>query len=241
MIPLRCGATRSSIIAGRVPPPLLKSLAIGWKKFHLGGHYKPQRLHQILATRGIRGLLLPPQRPHPDWGEYSVVRFGRSLQNPRTHLATADQVANTMLAFEEIQKRGYSRIRFVTDEVDLKHRGHLFEGGYLMAQRQVAEAERLPVFVMNKFSEAARKKALAAWLKKAKADAIFTHMAEVPHLLKSMGISVPEDVALVVEHGGIESFKDDDAQQRGNAACTTLLPDDFTAHVELAQLQAGVV
>ncbi len=173
------------------------------EEFQLGGHYKPHRLHQILATRGIRGLLLPPQRPHPDWGdlpwgEYSVVRFGRSLQNPRTHLVTADQVANTMPAFEEIQKRGYSRIGFVADEVDLKQCGHLFEGGYLMAQRQVVESARLPVFAMNKFSESARKKALAAWLKRTKADAIFTNMAEVPHLLNSMGIRVPEDVALAV-------------------------------------------
>ena len=173
------------------------------EEFQLGGHYKPQRLHQILATHNIRGLLLPPQRPHSDWGdfpwgEYSVVRFGRSLQNPRTHLVTADQVANTMLAFEEIRKRGYSRIGFVTDEVDLKQCGHLFEGGYLTAQRQVPESERLPVFAMNKFPEAKRKKALAAWLKKTKADAIFTNMAEVPRLLKSMGIRVPEDVALAV-------------------------------------------
>lgn len=72
------------------------------EEFQLGGHSKPQRLHQILASRGIRGLLLPPQRPHPNWGdfpwgEYSVVRFGRSLQDPRTHLVTADQVANTVL------------------------------------------------------------------------------------------------------------------------------------------------
>ena len=171
------------------------------EEFQLSGHCKPRRLHQILASRSIRGLLLPPQRPHPDWGdfpwgEYSVVRFGRSLHDPRTHLVTADQVANTMLAFEEIQKRGYRRIGFVTDEVEMKHRGHLFEGGYLTAQRQVPESERLPVFVMNKFSEATRKKALEAWLKKTKADAIFTNMAEVPELLKSMGIRVPEDVAL---------------------------------------------
>lgn len=94
------------------------------EEFQLGGHCKPRRLHQILATRNIHGLLLPPQLVHPEWGdfpwdEYSVVRFGRSLQNQCTHLVTADQVSNTMLAFEEIQKRGYSRIGFVTDEVEM--------------------------------------------------------------------------------------------------------------------------
>ncbi len=173
------------------------------EEFQLGGDFKPQRLHQILSTRGIRGLLLPPQGRQPDWedfpwGDYSVVRFGRSLQSPRTHLVTADQVANTMLAFEEMRKRGYRRIGFVTDETDLRQNGHLFEGGYLTAQRLVDESERLPVFVMNYFPAAQRKNALTAWLKEHKADAIFTNLAELQPMLRSMGVKIPADVGLAV-------------------------------------------
>lgn len=171
------------------------------EEFRLDAKHTPQRLHQILTARGIRGMLLPPQRPHPEWGdfpwsEYSVIRFGRSLMHPRTHLVTADHVANTMLAFEEILKRGYSRIGFVTDETDLRYRGHLFESGYLTAQRFVDEDQRLPVFLMNEFPEAQKKKALAAWLKRHKADAIITNLSVVPSMLKSLGIKVPGDIAL---------------------------------------------
>lgn len=171
------------------------------EEFRLGEQYTPKRLHQILSTRNIRGLLIPPQRPRPDWddfpwSEYSIVRFGRSLQIPRSHLVTADHVANTMLAFEKIRERGYRRIGFVTDETDMRLRGHLFEGGYLTAQRLVAESERLPVFVMNEFPAAAQKKALVAWLRNNQADAIITNMSKVPSMLQSMGVKVPDDVAL---------------------------------------------
>jgi LacI family transcriptional regulator len=171
------------------------------EEFRLGKEYTPQRLHQILSARGIHGLLLPPQSNQPDWGdfpweEYSVVRFGRSLDHPQCHLVTADQVANTMLAFSEIRKRGYRRIGFVTHAADLRVRSHWFEGGYLTAQLLVDESERLPVLEMHHFSVEERKKALAAWLKTNNPDAIITTIPETGHMLRSLDVRVPEDVAL---------------------------------------------
>lgn len=171
------------------------------EEFRLGGQISPRRLHQILSTRGIRGILLPPHSQHPDWGdfpwaEYSVVRFGRSLATPRCHLVTADHVANTMLAFERIRERGYRRIGFVTDETDLKYRGHLFEGGYLTAQRLVAPEERLPVFTLNDIEPERRSDELLGWLKAHQVDAVITNLAIVPAMLDGLGIRVPEDVAL---------------------------------------------
>jgi LacI family transcriptional regulator len=171
------------------------------EEFRLGGQYTPQRLHQILSARGIRGLLLPPQNPQPKWedfpwAEYSVVRFGRSLAYPRCHLVTADQVANTMMAFAEIRKLGYRRIGFATHEYDLRFCGHLFEGGYLTAQRLVDKSERLPIFTINEFPVAERTKALAAWMEANKPDAILTTLTEIRTMLSSLGVRVPEDVAL---------------------------------------------
>jgi len=196
------------------------------EEFRLGGRYSPKRLHQILSSRGIRGILLPPQRPQPDWSgfpwdEYSIVRFGRSLQTPRSHLVTADQISNTMLAFEEIRKRGYRRIGFITDETDLRLRGHLFEGGYLTAQRFVNASDRLPVFVMNGYSVADQKRKIAAWLKKYKVDAILTNNSETPSLLASMGVKVPDDVALAgttVLDGNIDAGLDQHPEEIGRVA-----------------------
>lgn len=195
------------------------------EEFRLGEQFTPKRLHQILSTRGIRGILLPPHPHLPEWGEfpwseYSVVRFGRSLATPRCHLVTADHVANTMLAFEKIRERGYRRIGFVTDETDLKYRGHLFEGGYLTAQRLVMPEERLPVFTLNDIEPRLRHDKLRLWLKANQVDAIITNLAEVPALLAETGIRVPEDVAL---------------------ATTTLLDTTITAGIDQHPVEVGRV
>ena len=173
------------------------------EEFRLGDGLTPERLHQILTARGINGILLPPQKPHPKWGDfpwqnYSVVRFGRSLKQPATHVVTADQVANTMLAFQKIQERGYQRIGFITHEADIYQRGHLFEAGFLMAQRSVPEKQRLPICVIGGGPRTGRLEAVLAWHRKYKPDAIFTDMSDVPDILKRAGIRVPEDIGLAV-------------------------------------------
>lgn len=170
------------------------------EEFRLGEDYPPQRLHRVLSTRGIRGLLLPPQDPQPEWDDfpwsgYSVVRAGSPLQSPRCHLVTADHLANMMLAFEKIRERGYKRIGFVTDGRETP-RGHLVESGYRTARRLVDESDRVPVLVMNAFQQAEHQEVLAAWLANHKADAILTNMAGLPAMLESIGLRVPEDVAL---------------------------------------------
>jgi len=173
------------------------------EEFRVGRECSPRRLHQILSTRGIRGLLLPPHQVQPDWGDfpwssYSLVRFGRSLAQPHTHLVTADQVANTMLAIREILKRGYRRVGLVTEERRIQESGHFFEGGYLLAQRSVPDGDQVPVMALGAFSAGERAKAIATWIKKHKVEAIFTDVAEVPALLKKQGIKIPDDIALAV-------------------------------------------
>ena len=83
------------------------------------------------------------------WNEPANLRSHKEFDfHWKGAVATAEKFGYRL---EEIQRRGHSRSGLVTDEVDLKHSGHLFEGPYLPAQRQVAESERLPVFVMNQF------------------------------------------------------------------------------------------
>lgn len=173
------------------------------EEFRIGRECSPRRLHQILTTRGIRGLLLPPHQVQPDWGSfpwesYSIVRFGRSLGEPHTHLVTADQVANTMLAIREILKRGYRRVGLVTDQTRIHESGHLFEGGYLLAQHSIPAGDRVPVMALGAHPAGQRGKAIAAWIKEHRVEAIFTDVAEVPDLLEKQRVRVPDDVALAV-------------------------------------------
>ena len=207
------------------------------EEFRLNQECTPQRLHQILSTRGIRGLLLPPhpttqqnQRQHPEWeafpwSEYSIIRFGRSLQYPPSNLVTADQAANTILAFMEIRKRGYRRIGFVTDEKVMWQIGHMFESGFLSVQRMVDESERVPVFVTEHVPTVDRKKALALWIKKNKVDAILTNLHETPTMLEEIGVKVPDDIGLAgttVHDISVDAGIDQHPEEIGRAAMVML-------------------
>lgn len=173
------------------------------EEFRLGRDGSPKRLHQILSTRGIRGILLPPHQVDPDWGdfpwqEYSIVRFGRSLHDPECHIVTADQIANTILAVRKIDEKGYRHIGFVTLEGDFSKRGMQFELGFLGGQRMIRDENPIPVLILSRTDPAARKAAFKDWLAKHKPDAIFTPDPTVTELLRQCGLRVPEDIGIAV-------------------------------------------
>lgn len=182
------------------------ALGLGYRleEFRLHGDVTPERLHGILSARSIRGIMLPPQRNHPEWEDfpwekYSVMRFGRSLRDPACHIVSSDHVSNAMRAFREIRARGYLRIGYLTDEEELVRRGgHLFEAGVLMAQHLVDAAERVPICVITQVPNSGRADLIAEWVRKHRVEAIFTDVAEAPDLLRKAGIRVPEDVAMAV-------------------------------------------
>ena len=168
------------------------------EEFVCGPHMPLARVEKILFARGISGILLPPHRGTPDWQgfpwqNFSVVRFGRSIEIPRVHLVGSDHVANTMLSFKEIQKRGYKRIGFVTGTA--RENGHLFEAGFFMAQRCVAKPLRLPMLALDEEKPSAK---LATWLKTAKPDAVITDVQRVPEWIRKCGYRVPDDLGLAV-------------------------------------------
>lgn len=173
------------------------------EEFRMEGSITPGRLHRILDARGIRGILLPPQSPHPDWQgfpweKYSIVRFGRSLRNPQTHVVSSDHVANAMLAFTRMRDAGYRRIGFLTNEFALaRQAGHLSEAGFLMAQQMMDESERVPICSITRIPNSGRANAVARWLKEHRVDAVFTDEEEAVAILRKAGVRAPEDIGLV--------------------------------------------
>ncbi|MEO5715946.1 MAG: LacI family DNA-binding transcriptional regulator [Luteolibacter sp.] len=171
------------------------------EEFRVGGDISPQRLHRILSSRGIGGLLLPPHSEQPDWEDfpwenYFVVKFGRSLRQPQTHLVTADQVLNTVAAFEKMQELGYKRIGFVTNEPYLRVHGHLFEAGYVIAQHAIAARQRLPVLSLVGLKPTEHASQLDSWVRKYRPDAIFSDIKGILALLQKAKLRVPADVAV---------------------------------------------
>jgi DNA-binding LacI/PurR family transcriptional regulator len=192
------------------------------------------RLGSVLLARGINGILLPPHGGLlKEWGDkwgdfhwerFSVVRFGRSIDNPATHVVTADQVSNMMLAFEETHRRGYERIGFVAEPASKKW--YLFEAGYLMAQQRVEARQRLPIFRVAEGEPVASQPALARWLKKEKPDAVITTISSTREMLKKAGCRVPEDIgvaAMSVLDGNADAGIYQNSEEIGRAAVLLLI------------------
>jgi LacI family transcriptional regulator len=158
------------------------------------------RLETILATRNVRGLLLPPlenRRPPAGWerfhwNRFSVVRFGDSFTELDVNVVKANRLTNDILAFKMIHEKGYQRIGLVTE----RHDKWITGAGFLWAQLGLPERLRLPplFFPGNQFRE--HQADLERWLKKVKPDAIYTDNPHLPEMLKMAGYRVPDDIGV---------------------------------------------
>ena len=176
------------------------------EEFVVNSRLTPANLEKVLIARGITGIFVPPQKSSPDWAgfhwdNFSIVRFGRSCVTPRSHLVTSDQVATTLLAFREIEARGYRRIGFVTAGWALR-RGALVKAGALLYQSELPQDRQIPPLSFEEANAAWEDRypryvaALARWMKTNKPDAIFTDVGELRKILSDAGHAVPKDVAL---------------------------------------------
>lgn len=166
--------------------------------------FSAKRFQQILLTRNIRGVLIPPHLTPPDWGDFdwskfSVIRFGMSVPVPDSHLVTADQLRAVIMAVQKISNYGYQRIGLVVGEdYDLKLGGS-FIGGFASAQQFFKLPVLPPLLTNEKCYSAEPKKALRLlkqWLTRYKPQAVLTVVIEVAAMIEALGYRIPEDVAV---------------------------------------------
>ena len=207
-----------------------EKLGFHLEEFSSGKQLSLARIEEILIARGISGILLPPLPTPPNWGafnwrRFATVRFGRSLDSPQAHVVTADQLANAVLATDEIAARGYQRIGFVAGHPN-HNRRRLFDAGFLSAQQDMEESRRLPICWMDDMNPKGSGKLLEKWLKREKPDAILGDSAILARLLKEIGVRVPEDVGMAVTSvldGGGDAGIDQEPMEIGRVAVLVLV------------------
>jgi LacI family transcriptional regulator len=201
------------------------------EEFVLGGELPAARLEKVLRARNIRGILIPPWHTrYPDWKEFHredfcVVRFGHSITNPRAHLVTADQLTDSVLAFDSIRARGYQRIGLVA-LADAVRKRLRFLAGFMFAQSELEPGLRLPPLVLPEEQSTGNQQKLKAWLEKHRPEAVLTDHALVPGMLAQAGYRVPQDVAvaaLSVLDGNADAGIDQNSEEIGRAAVQLLI------------------
>ncbi len=201
------------------------------EEFVLDREMTGARLEKILTTRNVRGILLPPHA-HGfrlagfDWGLFSVVRFGVSVDQPRVHVVTSDQMNCATLAFARIRERGYRRIGFVTSRVHDRNTGGNFRAGYLAIQdATLPVAAHLEPLILEERDAVLDERALRPWLRRWRPDAIITTDPRVHAMLTDLGIEVPRDLAaaaLSVLDGNFDAGVDQNSHETGQVAMRTL-------------------
>lgn len=201
------------------------------EEFVMGRDLTAERLQKILHARGVRGLLLPP---HPDglafqnfdWSEYSVIRLGLSLPEPRVHAVVSDQSECAVLAYTRVRELGYRRIGFISSpRFDRNTRGN-FRAGYLRLQSDhAASTARLPTLLLEEDATPATAARLRAWLDRAKPEAVIATHSLLPTLLDRLGVRVPRDLAVAttsVLDGKFPAGIDQNCHEIGAVALRTL-------------------
>jgi DNA-binding LacI/PurR family transcriptional regulator len=169
-----------------------------------------QRATQILANRGIRGLIIAPL-PYShghlnlDWSLFSSVAIGYSLTKPRLHLVTATHYRAVRSAVRHLRKLGYERIGWVNERRVDERVDKLWQAGFMVETGMQSAKWRVPFFSKYPFE----RKPFLQWFEKYRPDVILTtnfHIDATPtenklvviQWLASSGIKVPDDVCVAV-------------------------------------------
>jgi LacI family transcriptional regulator len=162
---------------------------------------RPQRLKQILETRGIRGLLLIAALS-PDtiddsyedfWYDFACAVIGVTHLKNQLNCSTNDQYLTARRAAEKIISLGYKRPLLVVPEADDVLLEDKFSAGFYSMERYLAKKNRLEYVPLdlNRMD-----KAVATILKRAP-DVVITNRDEVYDALSKVGIAIPQDLGLV--------------------------------------------
>jgi LacI family transcriptional regulator len=170
------------------------------------------RFERIILARGVRGVLVPPHRGAPDWGQFdwnklSVIRFGMSVQTPDSNLVTSDQARAVGMALAQIHQYGYERIGLVVPVSYDSRLGGNYYGGFSWGQKILQLKHCLPPLMTDeatyKDEPGNAKEALRKWLARHKPDAILTAEIQVPSMLRELGYRIPQDIAVAGTSGDV--------------------------------------
>lgn len=158
------------------------------EEFRLGTDLSPERLHQILRTRSIEGILLPPHALATDWGglpweKYDIVSLGSWVHGPRGHRVMPGMHANLCKALEEISDRGYRRIACVSARSVLRESGYCMEESFPAVMRLPACGRELHFFDLAEVSGVEAVRRAGSWIRANGIEAVLTDHAPLARSL----------------------------------------------------------
>lgn len=160
-----------------------------------------ERLAGIMRARNIPGLLVCPQPPGErymdfNWERFACVTFGHSLLFPRLHMVTAAHFHAVRQCLRVARERGYTRVGLAIARVDDARIDNAYSAAYLGEQFLEGGQIAIPPF-FGGHDTFKQHGPLHTWIAAQKPDAIVTNNFAILPILKSFGLQVPDDLAVL--------------------------------------------
>ena len=155
-----------------------------------------RRMGEILSTRGISGILLPPQEEvctiDFDWANFATVTFGHTLLRPRLHLVASHEYRTMGILFGELKRRDYRHIGLVALREHDARVDHNWLADYRIEYISLEQSRKLPPLIVDRWSD----EEFLKWVERYKPEVIVTRLPEVLACLRREGYRVPEDIGV---------------------------------------------
>jgi LacI family transcriptional regulator len=186
--------------------------------FQIGDYPSPERLVQVLYSRGILGIVVgqiftPGFCAAFDWSRFVIVACCEGYERPPVHLIMPNHFRALQEGWDHAWAAGHRRIGLALidqpDAIDYHDR----VAAYLERQQQVAPEDRIPAFKLHvpprlpgnppgdpeeshgNFQRNAA--AMDAWLRQYRPDAVIGFSNFFLSLTRAAGWRVPQDVAFI--------------------------------------------
>ena len=157
----------------------------------------PARFSRVLASRGIRGLILAPLE-HPDshldlaWEHFSTVTIERPVRYAHFHHIVPNYSADLRLAWAHLRERGYLRIGLVIDAGLAERVAHQWEAAHAFEQtRSARPGAVVPTLVVDGTDAPG---AIGDWLRQHDPDAVISRCNEVLAAAAALKRRIPRDL-----------------------------------------------
>lgn len=133
----------------------------------------PEKLVRRLTVKGEWGIIIPPVpesfRNFPiDLQGLSAVTIGTSLHLPNMHRVSPNHFQGCMLAFEQLQRRGFCRIGLALSASMNERVEGKWLGAFLSAQVSLQKSAKVRPLLCDPFDT----HKLAGWIRKERPDAV---------------------------------------------------------------------
>ncbi|MCC5843432.1 MAG: LacI family DNA-binding transcriptional regulator [Verrucomicrobia bacterium] len=165
----------------------------------------PERIFKIMASRGIRGILLPPQRKPEtrldlDFSGFSVVTIGNTLETPDLHRVSPAQFDNAHLLSKHLLETPGLRVGlYLPGLIDRRTNGRI-SAAFWRAQQDIPPEKRIPIHLPEDYDEAD----FRAWMTRHPMDVLIATPQPSIEWLGRMNLRIPEDIRVASPTGNIE-------------------------------------